>query len=416
MHPNTDPRVGLIASNSGRWPPHPLTPTTVRRVHGPVTRLVSLTVCAWAMTALVTAGAAAPQAEVASVTRQAVRSDPPPRSFSLVATGDILTENLVTAAAAAHAAGTGTRYAFAPLFAPVTEMLSAADIAICHMEMPIGAPGARIGVYGRSPFGGNLILAPYEVADGLRRAGFDRCSTASNHSNDLGPPGIATTLAALDAAGMSHVGTARSVADSAVGIVTVSGVRLAHLAYTRYSNTVLPAEPWRLNFAASPAQVAADVAAARTAGAEVVVVSVHLSKELLAAPIPEDRQFVTELTSLARVDLVVQHGPHVIQPVELVNGTWVYWSLGNFISGMGTPASGKYRDLRTLDGLAASARFTESSPGVFTVEPWTILLCLDPATRTIYAPIADLAHAPSTARPALEACIKRSTPVVANLH
>ena len=61
---------------------------------------------------------------------------------------------------------------------------------------------------------------------------------------------------------------------------------------------------------------------------------------------------------------------------------------------MGAPASDKYRDLRTLDGLAASARFTESSPGVFTIEPWTILLCLDPASRTVYAPIADLAHTP----------------------
>jgi hypothetical protein len=378
--------------------------------------LVSVSLLAWATTALVGARAAGTESEVATVTQRAVRVARPPRSFSLIATGDILTESLVTSAAAAHAVGTGPRYNFAPLFAPVTDMLSAADIAICHMEIPIGAPGARIGVYGKSPFGGNLIIAPDEVAAGLRRAGFDRCSTASNHSNDLGSSGIATTLAALEAAGMTHAGTARSEPEAATTIVTVNGVRLAHLAYTRYSNTVLPAEPWRVNFAASPAQVAADVAAARAAGAEVVVVSLHLSKELLTAPIPEDRQFVTELTSLAHIDLVIEHGPHVIQPVERVNDTWVYWSVGNFISGMGTQASGKYRDLRTLDGLAASARFTESSPGVFTVEPWTILLCNDPATRTIYAPIADLAHVPSAARSALEACIKRSTPVVPNLH
>ena len=381
----------------------------------PVARLVSVSLLAWA-TAMVSAGAAGTESQVASATQRAVRVAPPPRSFSLIATGDILTENLVTSAAAAHARGTGARFDFAPLFAPVGDMLSSADIAICHMEMPIGAPGARIGVYGRSPFGGNLILAPYEVADGLRRAGFDRCSTASNHSNDLGPSGIATTLDALDLAGMSHVGTARSAAESAAGIVTVNGIRLAHLSYTRYSNTVLPAEPWRVNFAASPAQVAADVVAARAAGAEVVLVSLHLSKELLTAPTDDDRQFVAELTSRAGIDLVVHHGPHVIQPVERVNDTWVYWSVGNFISGMGTPASGKYRDLRTLDGLAAGARFTETSPGVFAVEPWPILLCNDPATRTIYAPIADLAHTPPAARSALEACIKRSTPVVASLH
>jgi Bacterial capsule synthesis protein PGA_cap len=347
----------------------------------------------------------------------AVRLRTPPRTFSFVATGDVLTESLVTSAAAAQAVGTVARFNFAPLFGPVTAMLSSADIAVCHMEMPIGAPGDSYGVFGRSPFGGNLILAPYEIADGLRNAGFDRCSTASNHSNDLGESGIDTTLAALDSAGITHVGTARFPAEAATSLITVNGVRLAHLAYTRFSNTVLPAAPWRLNFAASPAQVAADVNAARAAGAEVVIVSLHLSRELLSAPIPDDRQFVTDLTALAHIDLIVQHGPHVIQPVEQVNGTWVYWSVGNFVSGMGTLASGKYSDQRTLDGLAAAARFTESSPGVFSVERWPVLLCNEPFTRTIYAPIATVAQVPTgVVRSEFEACIRRSVSVVADLQ
>ena len=367
--------------------------------------------------AVISATTAVAESVVTSATRHAVRLTTLPRSFSLAATGDVLTESLVTSAAEVQAAGTGARYNFSPLFAPVTALLSSVDIAICHMEMPIGAPGARPGVYGRSPFGGNLILAPYEVADGLRHAGFDRCDTASNHSYDLAEPGVDSTLAALDSAGITHVGTARSLAEAAISIISVNGVRLAHLAYTRYSNTALPDEPWRVNFAASPAQVAADVNAARAAGAEVVVVSLHLSTELLAAPFPDDRQFVTDLTALAHVDLVIQHGPHVIQPLEQVNGTWVYWSVGNFISGMGTASSGKYRDLRTLDGLAATARFTETLPSVFTVEPWPVLLCNEPFTRTIYAPIADLGEQPpGIVRSEFEACIQRSVSVIAGLH
>jgi Bacterial capsule synthesis protein PGA_cap len=380
-----------------------------------VARVVSWSLFACAATALVNGATAVSESGPASATQPAVRLTTPLRSFSLVATGDILTESLVMSAAA-RAAGTGARYNFAPLFAPVAAMVSSADIAICHMEMPIGAPGDPPGVYGRSPFGGNLILAPYEIAEGLGRTGFDRCSTASNHSYDLAAPGIATTLSALDAAGMTHVGTARSPTEAATSIMTVSGVRLAHLAYTRYSNTVLPGEPWRVNFAASPAQVAADVNAARAAGAEVVVVSLHLSKELLSSPFPEDRQFVTNLTALAHIDLVVQHGPHVIQPVERVNGTWVYWSVGNFISGMGTASSGKYSDLRTLDGLAASARFTESASGEFTVETWPILLCNEPFTRTIYAPISLGQPLSAIVRSGLDACIRRSAPVVPSLN
>ena len=342
----------------------------------------------------------------------AIRLDPPVRSFSLIATGDVLTESPVLIAAATNAG-----YDFGPLFAPVAPMLSSVDIAICHMEIPIGAPGDLPGVYGRSPFGGNLILAPHEIAGALRAAGFDRCSTASNHSNDLGEPGIGTTLAALDEAGISHAGTARSPAEAATGLITVNGVHLAHLAYTRYSNTVLPVEPWRVNFAATPAQVAADVNAARAAGAEVVVVSLHLSQELLPAPFPEDRQFVTDLTSLAHIDLVVEHGPHVIQPLEQVNGTWVYWSVGNFTSGMGTSSRGKYADPRTLDEIAAGARFTETAPGTFGVEPWPVLLCDDPFTRVVYAPLTGFPQpvAPAT-QSAMTQCIQRSIPVVPTLH
>lgn len=367
--------------------------------------------------ALVSTSAVVADPLITSTPSPAVRLTPPARTFSLVATGDVLTESLVTSAAAAHATGAGERFNFAPLFGPVAAMISSADIAICHMEMPIGAPGDRPGVYGRSPFGGNLILAPYEIAEGLRRTGFDRCSTASNHSNDLGEPGIATTLAALDSVGITHAGTARSPAESTPAILTVNGIRVAQLVYTRYSNTVLPSDPWRVNFAATPAQVAGDIRAVRAAGAEVVVVSLHLSKELQATPDPVDRQFVTDLTALAQVDLVIEHGPHVIQPLEKVNGTWVYWSVGNFISGMGTAASGRYSDQRTLDGLAATARFTETSAGTFVVEPWPVLVCNEPFTRTLYAPSTALGEPlPALVRSGLEACLQRSRSVVAPLH
>ncbi|HEY7625727.1 MAG TPA: CapA family protein, partial [Ilumatobacteraceae bacterium] len=140
-------------------------------------------------------------------------------------------------------------------------------------------------------------------------------------------------------------------------------------------------------------------------------------RELLAYPSATDRQFVTDLTALARIDLIVEHGPHVIQPVEEINGTWVYWSVGNLISGMGTASRGKYADPRTLDGIAAAARFTETSPGVFSVEPWPVLLCNDPFTRVVYTPLASPDPRWSAAtRSQMAQCIGRSLPVVPTLH
>ena len=113
------------------------------------------------------------------------------------------------------------RFDFGPMFSETREVIEGADLAICHMETPIGRPGGGYGFAGRSPFGGNLLLAPNEIAGGLRNVGFDRCSTASNHANDLGPAGIDSTIAALNAVGITTTGTARSEDESAVSVFEI---------------------------------------------------------------------------------------------------------------------------------------------------------------------------------------------------
>ncbi|MGD9701914.1 MAG: CapA family protein [Acidimicrobiia bacterium] len=342
----------------------------------------------------------------------------------VVAGGDVLNERLLNDAGAAFAAP-GERYDFAPVFAPVAPIVTQADLAICHLELPVGRPDESAGVRGRSTMGGNLLLAPYEIAEGLATIGFDRCSTASNHSFDLGSDGIVSTLDALDEAGLGHDGTARSAEEAEIGtttVITVNGIRVAHLSYTTFWNTDPPADRWMLRRASAPEQIAADVTTARAAGAEVVLVSMHLAKEMLREPLAGDRQFVMELTALTRVDLIVHHGPHVVQPVEWVNDTVVYWSVGNFVSGMGVPGTGKYEDPRTLDGLLARVRFTETASGRFTAEPEPIAICNERRTRTVYPPVAALAadaalqHLPDQLRGELHACADRISAIVGEIR
>lgn len=337
--------------------------------------------------------------------------------------GEVLNENPVNDAGA-RAAAPGTRYDFAPVFAPVAAIVQAADLAICHAEIPIGRPGEAPGNFGRSVNGGNLLRAPYELAAGLAATGFDRCSTASNHSYDRSQAGVTSTIDALAAAGISATGTARSAteaADMSRDLLTVGGVRIAHLAYTRHHNT-LPPPAWSVRWAQTPAQVAADVAAVRAVGAEVVIVSLHTRKEMLTAPLPMDRDFAEDLLALAHVDLLVHHGAHVVQPMEWIGSTPVYWSLGNFVSGMGRPgATGRAADLRTLDGLLARVRFREVAPGIFIADPQHVLVCNERAARTVHAPVATLADAERAAalpvwlRGELQACITRTLPVVPDI-
>ncbi len=341
---------------------------------------------------------------------------PAPRTLSVLLTGDILTERPVLETAAAAAAGTANRYDFMPLFAPIAPLVQSVDLAICQMELPVGRPGEEPGTKGRSPFGGNRLLAPYEIVPALGAAGFDRCTTASNHSYDVGDAGIDSTIDAFEGVGISWSGTARRPEELPPPVLTVGNVRVAHLSYTRRSNTPWPADRWRLAYTDDPAAVAQDVLAARAAGADVVIVSIHVFKELTQEPIAENRAFAEAITALADVDAVVHHGPHVVQGVEVVNGTPVWWSIGNLLSGMARPgAADRYTDPRTRDGLGAVLHFTETSPGVWTTTWSSIVLCNEQRSRVIHAGVAalqDPALQDPDLRAELEGCVERTRAAV----
>lgn len=348
----------------------------------------------------------------------ATRLTPPRRTFTVAAVGDFLSEGLVNTQAARWAPP-GVRYDYEPLLRPVEPLVRFADLAICHMETPISPPGAKVGGVGKGPYGTNLIAAAWESAADLRRVGFDRCSTASNHAYDLGTTGISTTLQDFDRVGITYNGTARTTSEARVRLLVVQGVKVAHLSYARNSNVGFPADPWRLNRAVTATQVLADVATARRLGAEVVIVSLHVYVEMQTGPTPDDRALVNTITrAAAHPDLVVVHGPHVPQPVERVNGVVTYWSLGNFISGMGVAGRGKYSDPRTLDGLLALVRFTERADHTWAVSPEVYLLCNVTGSRIVYPGISTLRDPTisSVLRAQLQACVTRASKVVGGLR
>lgn len=339
---------------------------------------------------------------------------PLPRTVSVAAVGDWLSETPINNAAA-KAAAPGVRYDHVPLFEPLRDLLENTDLAICHMETPIGEPGGQVGEVSHLN-GFTQFVAPYEVAADLRTIGFDRCSTASNHSMDLGLDGIDGTLAALDAAGITHSGTARTQAEAMPSVFEVNGVKIAHLASTLGSDVGWPKDDWRLSESVPASNVIRDVNTARGAGAELVIVSLHIRSAGEFAPRASQREQVEEITAQSHVDLIVLHGPHTIQPVEVVNETVVYWSLGNLISGMGE-GDGASSDRRRLDGLMARVEFTEQSDGTWAAVAAAILLCNVTGSRIVYPGISTLADPTidDNLRAKLTACERRASKVVPDL-
>ncbi|MEW1722461.1 CapA family protein [Streptomyces sp. NPDC093109] len=278
------------------------------------------------------------------------------RGFTLVASGDVLPHDSVIDRARADAGGSG--HDFAPMLAGVRPVVAAADVAICHMETVAGEEDG--------PFSGYpAFVSPPEVAQGLRDTGYDSCSTASNHSLDDGSAGVRRTLDALDRAGVRHTGSARSAAEAnRPATLTAGGARIAQLAYTYGTNDFpLPdGEPWAVALI-DEKKIVADARAARRAGADVVVVSLHWGTEWQTAPDEIQLGLGKRLTASRTgnrpdIDLILGTHAHVPQAYEKVNGTWIIYGMGDQIAGIMTNDDGE------LDG-----RGNQGSIGRFTFAP-----------------------------------------------
>ncbi|GGQ06903.1 CapA family protein [Streptomyces roseolilacinus] len=285
------------------------------------------------------------------------RAAPAARPFTLAATGDVLPHDSVIRAARADAGGAG--HDFRPMFAGVAPVISAADLAICHMETVYGEDGG--------PFTGYpSFKSPPQVADALRATGYDSCSTASNHTLDDGAEGIRRTLEHLDRVGIEHAGSARTAEEATIPtLLDAGGARVAHLSYTYGTNGIpVPADrPWSVNLI-DEGRVLSDARAAREAGADVVVVSLHWGTEWQTAP--DERQLalgraLTAATTDGRpdVDLILGTHAHVPQAYEKVNGTWIVYGMGDQVAGPMVNHSGAH-DPRGNEGTIA--RFTFGPP------------------------------------------------------
>ncbi|WP_458249345.1 CapA family protein [Streptomyces sp. MAI_2237] len=292
---------------------------------------------ALALTAVL-AGGAACQAQHHDAAPRAGRPAPAPaRGFTLVASGDVLPHTSIIDRARFD--GGGSRYDFRPMLEGVRPIVSRADLALCHMETVYGENGDYTGY--------PVFKSPPEVAQGLAATGYDGCSTASNHSLDDGAAGIARTLDTLDRAGVRHAGSARTEAEAHTATILQAGpAKVAHLAYTYDTNGIpMPAgEPWAVNLL-DPGRIVADARAARQAGADVVVVSVHWGTEWQDEPDQQQLDLARTLTASRTdgrpdIDLILGTHAHVPQAYEKVNGTWVIYGMGDQIAGEMTNQQG----------------------------------------------------------------------------
>ncbi|HEX6358032.1 CapA family protein [Actinophytocola sp.] len=284
----------------------------------------------------------------ATVTPRSTAADQPANSFTVVATGDVLIHPALTEQAEED--GGGARD-FGPLFAGIKPVIEGADLAICHLEVPLATTDG--------PFQGYpTFSAPPEVATALAETGYDTCSTASNHTFDQGAEGARITLDALDAAKIGHTGSARTEEEAGTPLVReVNGVKVGQVSFTfDYNQGTEEPESWMGNELSAEAVIEA-AEAARAAGAEVVIASLHWGIEDQHEPTDDQRAIAEQILADPAVDLIIGHHAHVVQPYEKFGEKWVAYGLGNSVAKHENPRG------TTEEGLIGRFRFTKTDAG-----------------------------------------------------
>ena len=330
---------------------------------------------------------------------------PPHTGITMAFSGDILIHSQLWQQATAYNGGTG--YDFTPMFARVKPLLDSVDFAICHLEVPIAPPGQEPSTF-------PLYGAPKEIVTAIAQAGYDHCSTASNHTLDQGKAGIDTTVNEFDGNGITQSGMARTAKEIGPKVFERNGIKFTHLSYTfGFNGLELPADqPWRSALIDS-SRIIADATKARSMGAQLVIVSIHWGTETVTAVNDQQRKVANAVSASGVVDLIIGHHAHVVQKIEQVNGVWTVFGLGNVLSYHPTRAA---FPANSQDGMIVTVRLSLDANGRAVVDkPVVYPTWVDKQNgiviRNVIADLADPTVSAGT-KSQLEVSLRRTSSVV----
>ncbi|WP_312640900.1 CapA family protein [Hydrogenoanaerobacterium sp.] len=253
---------------------------------------------------------------------------------TLLAVGDNLIHDVIYQQAARRTQNKS--YDFLPAYENLKTQIAAADISFINQETPIAKSFP--------PSSYPLFNAPEQLAGDLKTLGFDVVNIANNHMLDKGKKGLIETMDALDAEEMlTMIGAYRSEKEyDTIPLVTKNKIKFAFVGFTQHTNGLrLPDEDaGMIVYTDELEAMERQITAARRV-ADVVVVSVHWGEEGTTKTTLYQQNIAKHLAKYG-ADIVLGTHPHVLQPVEYVDGenghkALVFYSLGNFVSAQVEP-------------------------------------------------------------------------------
>ncbi len=290
---------------------------------------------------------------------------------SLVMVGDALIHSSVYRDANRLANHNG--YDFKPQIEYVKEKVKDYDIAYYNQETILGGTSLGLSDY-------PCFNSPQEVGDAFIDAGFNLVSLATNHTVDRGKNAVLASREYWNKqTGVQAVGSYSSAEEKKEiesKVLESNGITYAMLNYTYGTNGMPVADDYLVNvwptnldlnivandtkYQAYKETVKEDIANIRDK-VDVLIVAMHWGVEYTHTPTPYEKDMANFLAENG-VDIIIGTHPHVIQPVEWIGDTIVFYSLGNFISAQ-YQNQGSCSNYKCMVGLMSSLKITKKVKG-----------------------------------------------------
>jgi poly-gamma-glutamate synthesis protein (capsule biosynthesis protein) len=223
----------------------------------------------------------------------------------------------------------------AAVWGDVLDRLRGLDGLLVNLECAVSARGRQ---WRRTRRAFHFRAHPDWAIPALQRAGVDVAALANNHLLDYEEVALLDTLDHLDSVDIAHTGAGETIATAREpAVVSVDGLDVAVVAATDNTPEYAagPDNPGVVHLEFDPdsretrAVFGTMLAAARARDPDLLVASIHSGPNMVTEPDETRRRFAQWLAE--RVDLVHGHSAHVVQGIEVHDGTPICHDCGDFV-------------------------------------------------------------------------------------
>lgn len=244
-------------------------------------------------------------------------------SITMVSVGDIMFHDSQIQSTESHPSG----YFFEDSMALIKPYLEGADVAIGNFEST-STPSSDYRGY-------PTFNSPVETLDAIKNSGFDILSTINNHTLDSGRQGVIDTYNAVVERDMIPLGTKIESSQESLKNIEKDGIKLGFLAYTYGFNGLdpylSPEEHEYMVSSIDEEKMEKEIKSSVELDNDFTIVMIHWGDEYQTTPSEEQRDLAHKMVDWG-ADIILGSHPHVVQEHEMIDDSFVIYSMGNFVS------------------------------------------------------------------------------------